>query len=222
VTQPVAMTGSFVESGGVVTSFNLASSTFTQNANGLPVTRIIRLSGDVTEDGDVLQGTYEEELRGLGASPILARGRFIVTRRTNQEVSIDAPGNASPQLTSDTATTGEGESILIDVLKNDSDPDGQTLTITSVSNPSHGTAKIEGTQIRYTPNAGFNGQDSFIYTVSDGNGGIRSASVLVNVGKVGGDSTLYLPDVNKQSVPAQANTPEEERVIFLPSVSDGE
>ncbi|MBI1297487.1 hypothetical protein GC175_21320 [bacterium] len=222
VTQPVPMTGNFAESGGVVTSFSLASTSFTQNANGLPVTRIIRLSGEVSEDGDVVQGVYEEELRGLGASPIVAQGRFIATRRTNQEVNIDAPGNGSPQLTNDTATTGEGESILINVLENDSDPDGQALTITSVSNPSHGTARIEGAQIRYTPNAGFNGQDSFIYTVSDGNGGIRSASVLVNVGQVGGSTTLYLPDVNRESVPAQANTPEEGNVIFLPQVGDGE
>lgn len=158
-------------------------------------------------------------MRGLGASPILAQGRFIATRRTNQEVSIDAPGNASPQLTSDTATAGEGESILINVLANDSDPDGQALTITSVSNPSYGTAKIEGTQIRYTPNAGFNGQDSFIYTVSDGNGGIRSAGVLVNVGPVGGGTTLYLPSVNRESLSMSEAIVAEQRTIYIPFVS---
>jgi hypothetical protein len=83
-------------------------------------------------------------------------------------------------------------------------------------------ASTSFTQIRYTPSAGFNGQDIFIYTVSDGNGGIRSAGVLVNVGQVGGFTTLYLPSVNRESVPAQANTPEEGNVIFLPRVSDGE
>jgi hypothetical protein len=202
----------------------LASSAFTQSANGQEVTRLIRLSGEVSEDGDVVQGTYEEELRGLGASPIVAQGRFIATRRTNQEVSIDAPGNGSPQLTNDTATTGEGESILINVLANDSDPDGQALTITSVSTPAHGTAKIEGSQIRYTPNAGFNGQDSFIYTVSDGNGGIRSATVTVTVGLGSRSTQIYLPTVSRRggSTRVETGAPAEQRKLYLPQIKGAE
>ncbi len=229
VVQPVEMSGGFVETGTATNTFTLASTPFTQIANGKLITRTIRLSGDVIEAGDVLQGDYQEEIVGLIATPILAQGRFIATRRTNQEISVDAPGNASPQVNNDTTSTPAGQSVVISVLDNDSDPDGQVLTITGVSNPAHGTAKIEGNQIRYTPNAGFNGQDSFIYTVSDGNGGIRSASVTITVGSgiSNGAATIYLPSVNYQTASSRAENapapePEVQPMLYLPHVNAGE
>ena len=62
---------------------------------------------------------------------------------------------------------------------NDSDLDGDPLTVTAVGNPTHGTAVIEGGNVRYTPDANYNGGDSFTYTISDGNGGTDSASVAL-------------------------------------------
>ena len=67
------------------------------------------------------------------------------------------------------------------VLVNDSDPDGDTLTITAVGSPSRGTATIVGNRISYTPAAGFVGSDAFNYTISDGRGGSASATVTVTV-----------------------------------------
>jgi VCBS repeat-containing protein len=53
------------------------------------------------------------------------------------------------------------------VRSNDDDPDGDTLDLTAVSSPEHGSAVIESGAVRYTPVANFFGADNFTYTVSD-------------------------------------------------------
>ena len=57
----------------------------------------------------------------------------------------------------------------IPVLANDSDPNGDTLTLTAAGAPSHGsTASQPNGTVRYTPAANYAGPDSFDYTVDDG------------------------------------------------------
>jgi outer membrane protein OmpA-like peptidoglycan-associated protein len=70
----------------------------------------------------------------------------------------------------------------IDVLANDSDADGDPLTITAVATPAHGSAIAAGTNVDYTPAANYLGEDTFTYTISDGRGGTASATVHVTVG----------------------------------------
>ena len=71
---------------------------------------------------------------------------------------------------------------MITVLGNDSDPNGDPLTVTTVSDPANGGTVInpDGT-VTYTPDKDFNGTDSFTYTISDGNGGTDTATVTVTV-----------------------------------------
>jgi len=73
----------------------------------------------------------------------------------------------------------------IDVLYNDADPDGDTLTIDSSSALNGSVAIVNGT-LSYTPNTGFVGHDVITYTISDGNGGYDTATVAVTV--LGADS----------------------------------
>ena len=93
-----------------------------------------------------------------------------------------APVNDAPVTNPDAALTNEDAGVTIDVLANDTDPDGDALTVTTVTAPVHGTAAIntDGT-VTYTPAAGFYGIDAFTYTVSDGHGGTNTASVTVTV-----------------------------------------
>lgn len=95
------------------------------------------------------------------------------------------PVNEDPTTSNDFANTVEDFSVEIDVLANDSDPDGDKLTVTSVSLPEFGLALInpDGT-ITYIPNRDFDGSDSFTYLASDGNGGSTSATVFVEVSPV--------------------------------------
>jgi len=75
--------------------------------------------------------------------------------------------------------------LTLDVLANDSDIDGDTLSVDSTSSPSHGSVTINGDgTLIYTPEANFNGSDSFSYTLSDGNGGSDAGSVTVTVAAV--------------------------------------
>ncbi|HEY6984944.1 MAG TPA: Ig-like domain-containing protein, partial [Rhodanobacteraceae bacterium] len=68
------------------------------------------------------------------------------------------------------------------VLANDSDADGDALTITAVSAPAHGTAIAAGANVDYTPATNYLGDDAFTYTISDGHGGSATATVHVTVG----------------------------------------
>jgi hypothetical protein len=96
--------------------------------------------------------------------------------------------NSAPTATDDTASANADTPVVISVLNNDSDPDGNnSLTIDSITKqPSSGTATInknDGT-ITYTPNSGFTGTDTFEYSISDGNGGTDTAKVTVTVNAV--------------------------------------
>jgi hypothetical protein len=90
--------------------------------------------------------------------------------------------NHPPVARNDEATTTPSTAITIDLLANDSDPDGDPLTVTGVSDPPNGTAEnTGGGQATYTPDPGFAGTDTFTYEVSDGRGGTATGSVAVEV-----------------------------------------
>lgn len=94
-------------------------------------------------------------------------------------------GNQPPDAVADGASVDEDDAVDIAVLGNDSDPDEDPLSVTGVSNPPNGSASVNPDDtVRYTPDANFNGADSFSYTISDGNGGSDTASVNVTVNPV--------------------------------------
>ena len=84
------------------------------------------------------------------------------------EVLPVVDGDNTVTAVDDTATTEGTNPVIIVVLANDFDMEGDTFTITTVSTPTNGTATLnpDGT-ITYTPNAGFEGQDTFTYTICD-------------------------------------------------------
>ena len=69
----------------------------------------------------------------------------------------------------------------IGVLANDTDANGDTLTITAVTQGAHGSVVNNGTSVSYTPNPNFFGSDSFTYTIDDGHGATDTATVNVTV-----------------------------------------
>jgi hypothetical protein len=93
--------------------------------------------------------------------------------------------NDAPTAAADAATTNEDAAVAIDVVANDADVDGDTLTPSAVSAPDLGSVAIapDGTVV-YTPPPNYYGPDSFTYTVSDGQGGAASASVSISVASV--------------------------------------
>ncbi|MCF6391742.1 cadherin-like domain-containing protein, partial [Mycobacterium sp. MBM] len=100
-----------------------------------------------------------------------------------ETVSITvAPVNDTPVTAGDTFTTDEDTALTGNVLSNDSDTDGDTLTATLVDGPANGTLTLntDGT-FTYTPNADFNGTDSFTYTAGDGTATSSVATVSITV-----------------------------------------
>jgi VCBS repeat-containing protein len=95
--------------------------------------------------------------------------------------------NLAPTANADTASGNEDTAITGNVLTNDRDADGDTLSVdtTPVSGPSHGTVVLnaDGTFV-YTPQANYFGNDSFSYTVRDANGATSVATVTVRVASV--------------------------------------
>jgi VCBS repeat-containing protein len=90
--------------------------------------------------------------------------------------------NDAPVANADTATVAEDGNVSVTVLSNDTDPDGDTLTVSSVTQGAHGTVSINPDKtVKYTPAANYNGSDSFTYTIADGNGGTATATVTVTV-----------------------------------------
>ncbi|MDQ7985749.1 cadherin-like domain-containing protein, partial [Pseudomonas sp. G34] len=77
-----------------------------------------------------------------------------------------------------------GESLTVagsTLLGNDTDPNGDALSITSVQNATNGTVTLNNGNVIFTPKAGFYGDASFQYSVSDGKGGSDTATVTLKV-----------------------------------------
>ncbi len=92
------------------------------------------------------------------------------------------PGNTNPVAVDDMATTAKNTAVLIDVLANDSDADGDALTVTSVTmSTQFGSAEIVDNQVLYTPNPGWWGGDELTYTIEDDFGGSASATIILDV-----------------------------------------
>ncbi len=134
--------------------------------------------------------------------------------------TITVTDNTPPSAGDDTYTVPADTSFTAilgsnDLLQNDSDPDGDTLSVdtTPVTPPTNGTAVLnpDGT-FTYTPNNGFTGSDSFQYSISDGKGGTATATANITV-----TSGLQPPTIDldgNDSAPTQNITEDFESVTY--------
>jgi Ca2+-binding RTX toxin-like protein len=116
--------------------------------------------------------------------------------------------NRLPDANADSAATAFGASVDVNVRGNDTEPDGDPITIVSVTPSSNGSTAINPDgSVRYTPSPGFSGADSFSYQVSDGRGGSDTAAVAVDVAAVNRAqlSVAKTGDGTVSSVPAGIN-----------------
>ncbi len=95
----------------------------------------------------------------------------------------DGTPNRAPVAQADQVSTSAGAVVTIDVLQNDSDPDGDRLVVVRWSNPGTGTVDFLGAGVfRYSPAAGFTGKASFTYDIGDHRGGLATGLVEIQVG----------------------------------------
>ncbi|OHU94935.1 Ig-like domain-containing protein [Pseudoalteromonas byunsanensis] len=95
--------------------------------------------------------------------------------------TITIVGNMAPIAVDDNAQTANRSLVVIDVLANDSDPDGDELSVTLASALNGRTFINDGKTIGYVPQSGFAGDDTLTYRISDGKGGIGEAQVIISV-----------------------------------------
>ncbi|WP_390903733.1 putative Ig domain-containing protein [Shewanella seohaensis] len=156
------------------------------------------LANDTDSDGDSLSVT--QVISEFGTVTVLADQRisympaadFIGTDvlvysitdgkggTASSELTIVVNGNTAPVTVDDSAATDDRTSLLIDVLSNDTDVDGNTLTLLSAT-AQQGTVTIEANKLRYIPKTGFDGVDTVTYRISDGQGGEATGQVLITV-----------------------------------------
>lgn len=93
--------------------------------------------------------------------------------------------NQPPTAADDTAATTEETPVTVAVLANDADPDGDALSVSAVTQGANGSVTNNGDgTVTYSPALNFFGADSFTYTISDGQGGLDTATVNVAVSNV--------------------------------------
>jgi probable HAF family extracellular repeat protein len=144
----------------------------------------------------IVSGPTHGTLSGTGNSPLYTpdpnfHGADSFTFKANDgaadsntaTVSIDVLSvNDAPVAVNDSATTRKNTAVTINLLSNDSDVDGDTLTVQSATQPVNGTVvKNADDTVAFTPKKRFIGATSFTYTLSDGHGGTATATVTVTV-----------------------------------------
>jgi hypothetical protein len=147
--------------------------------------------GDVASQAITL--SYDNE--GPNFSPTGVAGND-----TNNTLDFGFQANSTPVANADSlAATDEDTAktyAASDFTGNDTDADGDTLTITSVTNGSHGTAVLNGNgTVTYTPAANYNGSDTFTYTISDGHGGTATANATLTINAINDAPTATIGGV---------------------------
>ncbi|MFQ5399506.1 MAG: tandem-95 repeat protein [Anaerolineae bacterium] len=191
---PVAVDDSVVVTAGTGTAVLdiLANDTdadgFIDPATVVAVT--LPVNGTLTVDGATGAANYTPNPGYLGPDSFTYTVNDNAGATSNVatvSISVAPATNSPPVANNDTAATTEDVPVIIAgalLLANDSDPDGDTVTIAAVDAASANggviTDNSDGTYT-YTPAANFNGTDSFTYTAADNNGGAAAGTVTVTV-----------------------------------------
>ncbi|EJC7970591.1 tandem-95 repeat protein, partial [Vibrio parahaemolyticus] len=156
-----------------------------------------------------------------------------LTDEANVTVTV-TPVNDSPVAVDDTVSTQEDTVVTIDVLPNDSDVDGDKLSIQSASVPKEqGTVEVVDGKLVFTPTENFNGDAEITYTVTDGQL-TDEAKVTVTVNPVNDAPTIKVDAVESITEDAvstdtvvatlevaDTDTPEDQLAVSLENNSNG-
>ncbi len=149
--------------------------------------------GAVEFDNASLKYTPDPNWFGTDTFTYTVDDGFGGTATATVTVTVDSVNDAPDAANDGPYGTLQNQYIFIPVLVNDSDVDGDTLTVTAATQGAHGTVSFTSTGVTYTPATGYTGTDSFTYTISDGHGGTSTATVnVVVVAPSGASGQLWM------------------------------
>ncbi len=139
-------------------------------------------SGTLTGTPPDLSYTPNPDFNGTDSFAFTANDGQTESAAATVALSV-SPVNDPPVATDDAFSTEQGQPVTTgNVLTNDTDADGDTLSVSGFTPPTNGSLVNHGDgTFTYTPHSGFSGTDSFTYTVNDGNGGTATAMVHIQV-----------------------------------------
>ena len=125
----------------------------------------------------------DDDYNGLDSFTFKANDGTEDSNEATISITVNAV-NDDPDAVNDSDTTTQETPVIISVLDNDTDVDGDTPTVSSADTQSENGGTVTDNQdgtLTYTPPPGFTGDDTFSYEIIDGNGGFDSATVTVSV-----------------------------------------
>ncbi|WP_330131020.1 putative Ig domain-containing protein [Shewanella xiamenensis] len=158
---------------------NVLANDTDSDGDSLSVTQVISEFGTVTVLANQ-QLSYTPAVDFIGTDVLVYSITDGKGGTASSELTIEVNGNTAPVTVDDSAATDDRTSLLIDVLSNDTDVDGNTLTLLSAT-AQQGSVTIEANKLRYIPKTGFDGVDTVTYRISDGQGGEATGQVLITV-----------------------------------------
>jgi hypothetical protein len=187
VTDTTPPTISGIATSGVTTSSATVTWTTNEASNTQVEYGLTTSYGSQTTLNTSLVTSHSAQLSGLTAGTLYhyrvksrdAAGNLSVS--TDRTFTTSTPANGAPIAQADAATTQSATNVTIDVLANDTDPNGDPLSILSFTQPSNGSVAAVSGKLQYTSSTNFTGNDSFTYTISDGRGGTSTGVVSVTV-----------------------------------------
>ena len=169
-----------------ITTEDVDGDVVTVSATGLP--------SWLTLSGNTLSGTPTEGDTGSEITITATDDGDGTLTATQTFTIVVTPVNDAPVAVADTATVLEdAEATSIDVLANDTDEEGDPLTLVSVTTSGTGTVTVNGTLVEYTPATDFNGTEEVSYTVSDGL--LTSAGILTITVTPVNDAPIAIEDI---------------------------
>lgn len=120
-------------------------------------------------------------LAGLSQVEIESLAHYYAANLSDEEIN-GGEGNNAPEALDDNYNSVSDQLITLDVTLNDSDVDGDSLTLSAVTEPSNGAVNITSdNQLSYQPFSGYVGIDTFDYTIVDIHGASSQATVTINI-----------------------------------------
>lgn len=179
---PVAVNDTFSINKNVTTAFSVLANDYDLDGDPLTITILVSPQhGTVSVSGSAI--VYTPALNYIGTDSITYIICDITSRCDTATVYITITGNNNaPVAIDDNYVVQQNTNTILAVSSNDYDPDGDTLTLTIITPPQHGTATvINTTQIFYSPNGFYYGNDTMVYVLCDNHNLCDTAFVFIAV-----------------------------------------